>query len=319
MAILALARHALAGAPGVQRLARSAVKRLMLMKPKARAEFIRGICTRPALRWTGKILGRRAEAWWIEWNNGHSRIGWKVWGKGKRIPQEGEAGDTFLVIEAMEASALQKEDKTMKTKKTKAPAAKAGKTKTMSARLKGMRADAEGAENKAQGKKSAAPKKRPAERFPAAVSKSIHDLHTGGADAKGPGMLGKHVAVVTAPQTALRPGSKQEQAVAMLKRAQGARLKELMETFGWQRHTVRGFITGAVKHKLGYRVESTKAGDDRVYRIVVVGDPEAPAAADAPAAEMATIGEPISAPERQPDNRNHEVGAGDRLALETTR
>jgi hypothetical protein len=51
---------------------------------------------------------------------------------------------------------------------------------------------------------------------------------------------------------------------------------------------VRGFITGAVKHKLGYRVESTKAGDDRVYRIVVVGDPEAPAAADAPAAEMAT-------------------------------
>jgi hypothetical protein len=267
----------------------------MLMKPKARAEFIRGICTRPALRWTGKILGRRAEAWWIEWNNGHSRIGWKVWGKGKRIPQEGEAGDTFLVIEAMEASALQKEDKTMKTKKTKAPAAKAGKTKTMSARLKGMRADAgkkvagnKGAENKAQGKKSAAPKKRPAERFPAAVSKSIHDLHTGGADAKGPGMLGKHVAVVTAPQTALRPGSKQEQAVAMLKRAQGARLKELMETFGWQRHTVRGFITGAVKHKLGYRVESTKAGDDRVYRIVVVGDPEAPAAADAPAAEMAT-------------------------------
>ena len=245
------------------------------MKPKARAEFIRGICTRPALRWTGKILGRRAEAWWIEWNNGHSRIGWKVWGKGKRIPQEGEAGDTFLVIEAMEASALQKEDKTMKTKKTKAPAAKAGKTKTMSARLKGMR-------------ESAAPKKRPAERFPAAVSKSIHDLHTGGADAKGPGMLGKHVAVVTAPQTALRPGSKQEQAVAMLKRAQGARLKELMETFGWQRHTVRGFITGAVKHKLGYRVESTKAGDDRVYRIVVVGDPEAPAAADAPAAEMAT-------------------------------
>jgi hypothetical protein len=37
-----------------------------------------------------------------------------------------------------------------------------------------------------------------------------------------------------------RPGSKTAQVVAMLRRKNGATLAEIMETMGWQKHTVRG-------------------------------------------------------------------------------
>ena len=53
----------------------------------------------------------------------------------------------------------------------------------------------------------------------------------------------------------------------MLQRKKGATLVEIMETMGWQRHTVRGFVAGALK-KAGYTVESFKpAGGERTYRI----------------------------------------------------
>jgi Protein of unknown function (DUF3489) len=53
----------------------------------------------------------------------------------------------------------------------------------------------------------------------------------------------------------------------MLQRGGGATLTEIMEKMGWQRHTVRGFIAGAMK-KAGYSVESFKPeGGERSYRI----------------------------------------------------
>jgi hypothetical protein len=62
--------------------------------------------------------------------------------------------------------------------------------------------------------------------------------------------------------------SKQSQAIIWLQRPDGVLRSSLMRALGWQNHSVRGFIAGAVK-KLGYRVESRKAGAaDRVYRIV---------------------------------------------------
>ena len=72
----------------------------------------------------------------------------------------------------------------------------------------------------------------------------------------------------TAPDTAgPREGSKTAQVVAMLQRKNGATLTELMEKMGWQKHTVRGFMAGAMK-KAGYTVESFKPeGGDRTYRI----------------------------------------------------
>jgi hypothetical protein len=67
--------------------------------------------------------------------------------------------------------------------------------------------------------------------------------------------------------TAARPGSKTAQVVAMLQRKNGATLAEIMRTMGWQKHTVRGFMAGAMK-KAGHAVESFKpAGGERTYRI----------------------------------------------------
>jgi len=64
-----------------------------------------------------------------------------------------------------------------------------------------------------------------------------------------------------------RPGSKSAHVVAMLQRDNGATLAEIMDKMGWQKHTVRGFMAGAMK-KAGYNVESFKPeGGVRSYRI----------------------------------------------------
>ncbi len=64
-----------------------------------------------------------------------------------------------------------------------------------------------------------------------------------------------------------REGSKTAQVVAMLQRKNGASIDEIMKTMGWQRHTVRGFMAGAMK-KAGYAVESFKPeGGERSYRL----------------------------------------------------
>lgn len=65
-----------------------------------------------------------------------------------------------------------------------------------------------------------------------------------------------------------RDNSKQAQLIAMLKRSEGATIEEIVATFGWQAHTVRGAIAGALKKKLGLDVTSEKVdGRGRVYRI----------------------------------------------------
>jgi hypothetical protein len=66
---------------------------------------------------------------------------------------------------------------------------------------------------------------------------------------------------------ASREGTKTSQVVAMLQRKNGATLPEIMNQMGWQRHTVRGFMAGAMK-KAGYTVESFKSEKgERTYRI----------------------------------------------------
>jgi hypothetical protein len=64
-----------------------------------------------------------------------------------------------------------------------------------------------------------------------------------------------------------REGSKTAQVVAMLQRKGGATLAEITAKMGWQKHTVRGFMAGAMK-KAGYAVESFKPeGGERTYLI----------------------------------------------------
>jgi hypothetical protein len=56
---------------------------------------------------------------------------------------------------------------------------------------------------------------------------------------------------------------------AMLRRKNGATLSEIMKTMGWQKHTVRGFMAGAMK-KAGHAVESFKPeGGERTYRRIL--------------------------------------------------
>jgi hypothetical protein len=68
--------------------------------------------------------------------------------------------------------------------------------------------------------------------------------------------------------TAARRGTKTTKIVDLLKRPGGATLKELMKTTGWQAHSVRGFLSGTLKKKMGTPVESFRSGDgERTYRI----------------------------------------------------
>ena len=65
-----------------------------------------------------------------------------------------------------------------------------------------------------------------------------------------------------------KPRSKQAAVIMMLRRANGATVDEVMTATGWQRHTVRGMVSAALKKKLGLNVTSTKEKRGRVYRIV---------------------------------------------------
>ena len=65
-----------------------------------------------------------------------------------------------------------------------------------------------------------------------------------------------------------RKSSKQAQMIELLKRPAGATLNQLVETTGWQAHTVRGAMAGALKKKLGLTIISDKVmGQERTYRI----------------------------------------------------
>ena len=70
-------------------------------------------------------------------------------------------------------------------------------------------------------------------------------------------------------QATVRPGTKLAQLIALLERRQGATIAEAMEATGWQAHSVRGAISGALKKKFGHTVSSEKVdGRGRVYRII---------------------------------------------------
>jgi hypothetical protein len=65
-----------------------------------------------------------------------------------------------------------------------------------------------------------------------------------------------------------REGTKQATLIAMLRAPDGATIEEIMAATGWQSHTVRGAMAGALKKKLGLEVTSEKVeGHGRVYRI----------------------------------------------------
>jgi hypothetical protein len=83
----------------------------------------------------------------------------------------------------------------------------------------------------------------------------------------------------SADKPAPRAGTKQAQMIELLKRPEGATVEQIAAATGWQHHTIRGAISGALKKKLGLTVEATRTrevgpnktgakGSSTVYRIV---------------------------------------------------
>lgn len=63
-------------------------------------------------------------------------------------------------------------------------------------------------------------------------------------------------------------GSKLDQIVGALSARKGATIPELMTLTGWQAHSVRGALAGALKRQRGLAISSEKSGEARRYRIV---------------------------------------------------
>jgi Protein of unknown function (DUF3489) len=75
-----------------------------------------------------------------------------------------------------------------------------------------------------------------------------------------------------------RAGSKNAQVVAMLQGRAGTTIAAIMAATGWQQHSVRGFLAGVVRKKLGLNLVSEPGESGRVYRII--DDIASPAKAD---------------------------------------
>jgi uncharacterized protein DUF3489 len=65
-----------------------------------------------------------------------------------------------------------------------------------------------------------------------------------------------------------RVGTKHSQVVAMLRDPAGTTIAAIMSATGWQQHSVRGFLAGVVRKKLGLNLASEPGESGRIYRIV---------------------------------------------------
>ena len=68
-----------------------------------------------------------------------------------------------------------------------------------------------------------------------------------------------------------KPGTKQDQLLALLRRPQGTTIEHAAKTLAWQPHSVRGIISGVLKKRLGLTVTSEKGDGGRIYRVASAG------------------------------------------------
>jgi len=99
----------------------------------------------------------------------------------------------------------------------------------------------------AQAKKSKSLKAKPAKTARKAVKKTQAPITTG---------------------TQPRSGTKQAQMIELLSRDTGATIADIVTATGWQPHTVRGAMAGALKKKLGLTIRSQKVDGQRVYQLI---------------------------------------------------
>jgi hypothetical protein len=93
---------------------------------------------------------------------------------------------------------------------------------------------------------------------PSAEPGSAADASEGATPAKRKAKAVKRGKAAPAEKPTLRAGTKQAKMIEMLKRPKGATVEQIAAATGWQHHTIRGAISGALKKKLGLTVEATR-------------------------------------------------------------
>jgi Protein of unknown function (DUF3489) len=68
-------------------------------------------------------------------------------------------------------------------------------------------------------------------------------------------------------KTLIQPDTKHARILAMLRTPAGATIAAIMTATEWQQHSVRGFLAGVVRKKLGLNLVSESTDKGRVYRI----------------------------------------------------
>jgi hypothetical protein len=65
----------------------------------------------------------------------------------------------------------------------------------------------------------------------------------------------------------MRGESKQTTLIKLLARPGGATIDEMAKATGWQRHSIRGMMSGVLKKRLGLSIASEKEERGRIYHI----------------------------------------------------
>jgi hypothetical protein len=68
-------------------------------------------------------------------------------------------------------------------------------------------------------------------------------------------------------KSAAGPDTKLARVIATLRKPAGATIAAIMAATDWQQHSVRGFLAGVVRKKLGLNLVSDQTDKGRVYRI----------------------------------------------------